>query len=109
MIGYIILMRQNARHRQYNDNDSGLLVCQAHVLFPRKVKFSSPLRPAVVTTRGLNDAKGDSFPALKRRVCQNVYSFLFNAYIHGAMSLFPHTPSWFGTNLSTGTIFYTVY
>jgi len=91
MIVYTILIRQKARHRQYRENDSGLLPSQAHVLARWKVKFSSPLRRAVVTTQALNNAKGDSFPALKRRVCQNVHSFPSNAYTRGAMPLFPHT------------------
>jgi len=62
----------------------------------------------VVTTQALNNAEGDSFPALKQRVRQNVHSFLSNAYIGGAIPLFPHTSSRFGTNLSTRTILYSL-
>jgi len=52
---------RKASHRQYRDNDSGLLPSQAHVLARWKVKFSSPLRRDVLTTQALNNAKGDSF------------------------------------------------
>lgn len=82
MIVYTILMGQKASHRQYRDNDSGLLPSQAHVLVRWKVKFSSPLRRAVVTTKALNNAKGDSFPPGTKATGASKCSFISIERLH---------------------------